>query len=207
MKENKSLLIVVIAVSTLLVAIVGASFAFFAANITGNGSNNVTVTTSTLDSLVYTAGNAISFIATQQNFYEGAPSLYGESTSTVALTANNQESATYCYTVDLVITSNNFVYSTEELTPEIVYSVSKSLAGGSYFDIITNADITNTTGTIHIPTAFEGTVYSHVISASTSNTTTDSIKIRVSMINLETNQETNEGKNFAGQLKFTTIQC
>jgi hypothetical protein len=207
MKENKNLLLSIIAIATLLVSIVGVTFAYFAASVGNTAETNVKVTTSTVDSLVYTTGDPISFSASQQNFYQGAPNLTGSTTSSVTLNANNTEPATYCYTLDLVINTNTFVYTVNNTTPELKVNITKTKAGGNKETILSDYDITTKTGTINIPTTLNGSVYKNNITAAKSETTTDTFNAEVTLINLGTQQTENEGKNFSGELKFTTVNC
>jgi hypothetical protein len=205
-KKNNSLLLI-IALATLLVAIIGASFAFFTATISGNGVSTAQVTTSTTDSLVYTPGSPISLTATQQNFYLNAGNQSGSTTSTVQLLANNTETATYCYTVDVNITTNEFIYTVNSSTPELTLSVTKSAAGAEATSVLSNYDITTKTGSVNIPTTLDGTVFKNSITATASASTTDSFIATVTMVNLGTKQTANEGKNFSAKLVLTTVSC
>src|SRR5574344_772472 len=205
-KKNNSLLLI-IALATLLVAMIGATFAYFTADVSGNGTSQVHVTTSTTDSLVYTPGSAISLTATQQNFYLNAGNQTGSTTSTVQLLANNTGSATYCYTVAVNITTNEFIYTVDSSTPELTLSVTKSAAGAAATSVLTNYDITTKTGSVNIPTTLGGTVYKNSITAAASASTTDSFTATVTMVNLGTKQTANEGKNFSAKLVLTTVSC
>lgn len=64
MEKKNTILLTVIAVATLLVAVVGATFAYFTANVTTTNSekNTTTVTTRTIASATMTLGNEISSV-------------------------------------------------------------------------------------------------------------------------------------------------
>src|SRR5574344_2335118 len=196
MKENKSLLLTIVAISTLIVSIVGVTFAYFAASIGNSASSNIKVTTSTLDSLIYTTGDPIKLEATQQNFYEGAPSITGATISTVSLNSNNEEDAKYCYTLDLVINNNNFEYTSDLLTPELKVSITRTKTGGTEETILDDYDITNKEGIINIPVTLNGSMYKNIISAIKGGSSTDSYKATVTFVDLATLQQANEGKKF-----------
>lgn len=203
MDKKNTLLLTVIAIATLLVAVVGATFAYFSAQ-TGEGATApVTVTTSTADSLEYGSFGAITINATQQNFYEGAGSLTGETTGNVTLKANNDNAATYCYTAVLNVTSNNFVYTTEEHTPELLFTINKNAAA-----IMTNYDITVAeNGAINIPTVSGGSELLHTISADAGATVSDTWNAKVELVNLESDQQENTNKQFVATLNFTSVEC
>ena len=120
--------------------------------------------------------------------------------ATVSLTANNVNSAEYCYTVDLIISSNNFAYSVNSSTPELTFNLAKNS-----INIISNRDITTTTGTIKIPTIAGGSVYIHHITAAADATVVDTIVPTVNFINLGTNQRLNEDKSLSAVLQFTKV--
>ncbi len=122
MDKKNTLLLTVIAIATLLVAVVGATFAYFTAQ-KGEGQNaNINVKTSTTDTLTFDT-KPIYLLATQQNFanvYDGgatdahAGSQKAVSTSTVDYIKGGPGSTNYCYKVTLDITNNNFEYASED---------------------------------------------------------------------------------------------
>lgn len=207
MKNRNTLLYTVIAVGTLLVAIIGVTFAYFQAQAENNGTSKVEVQTSSTDTLIYTAGQKINIIATQQNFYNNGPDLVGTTNGTVQLTANNMEPTSYCYTVDLIINSNEFVYTVNSSTPELLLTISKSKAGGVAQNLYLNYDMTTATGTIHIPNIQNGGILTHMISANPSQVTTDAFTASITFKNLASDQQQNTNKNLDAELVFTTISC
>ena len=68
MEKKNTVLLTVIAIATLLVAMVGATFAYFTAQRGDGAQADITVTTSTSDSIVYGSFNPLILKATQQNF-------------------------------------------------------------------------------------------------------------------------------------------
>ena len=121
MDKKNTLLLTVIAIATLLVAVVGATFAYFTAQ-QGEGQNaEVNVKTSTVDTLTFNT-KPIYIFANQQNFANtsGAQttdkigSQKAISTSTVEYQKGGDGSTDYCYTATVKITKNNFKYAPEE---------------------------------------------------------------------------------------------
>ncbi len=121
MDKKNTLLLTVIAIATLLVAVVGATFAYFSAQ-AGEGKNaQINVKTSTTDTLTFSA-KPIYLIATQQNFAsvngvqpdDKIGSQKAVSTSTVEYQKGGEGSTDYCYTATVKIDSNNFQYAPEQ---------------------------------------------------------------------------------------------
>ncbi len=168
MDKKNTLLLTVIAIATLLVAVVGATFAYFTAQ-RGEGQNaNVNVKTSTTDTLTFDT-KPIFLMATQQNFAdvssgeveENVGSQKAVSTSTVEFKKGGPGSTDYCYNATVKITSNNFEYAPDqtnfgtdpdrpdsqdydhapELLLKITKKTTKSTESGSPTTIIYNQDI------------------------------------------------------------------
>lgn len=129
MDRKNAIVLTVIATATLLVAMIGATFAYFTAQTGTGASAPVNVTTSTSDSLNFGSFQPMSIVATQQNFYKDAGSHQATTTGNVTLKANNQTAADYCYTVDLVVGANGLEYATVEegqtAPAELVFAISK----------------------------------------------------------------------------------
>ena len=210
--ENKknTILLTVIAVATLLVAVVGATFAYFTATGGDAVSKQVNVITGTAASSSFAIDGAINIYADATNFAQGQANRTGSSNGTVSFTAPTQpEGSTldakdlqFCYSVSLNITSNDFEYTTEANTPELTLDVTK---GGTA--VISAMDITTKTGDIQIPTAAGETTYVHKITATAGATITEEWKTTVTLVNLASDQNKNTGKNLAGVLKFAKADC
>lgn len=203
-KEEKkhTLLVTIISIALLTAVVMGASYAFFAASVGTGATTNVTVVSKTTDSLAFNPGTALSINATQQNFYSGAGNLTSTTNATANLTANNTEAAQYCYTVSLVVSANNFVYSVDSTKPEITFSISKN---GT--DIIKDQDITTLNSTLNVPTTLGGSILKHQLSAAASQSVTDTFVPTITFVNLGTNQKANENKSLTAVIQFTKVDC
>ena len=147
--ENRknTILLTVIAVATLLVAVVGATFAYFTAQGGGTATTNVNVTTSTSANSSFQLGAAITVTADQTTFdSEQAAHRTGSQTGTVTWTpagGAEDEDLNFCYSVNLNVTTNTFEYIDEAVrneaqtagttidqswdnTPELVFTISKN---------------------------------------------------------------------------------
>lgn len=208
--KKNTILLTVIAVATLLVAVVGATFAYFTAQGGDAVSKNVTVQTGTAGNSSFEIDGAINIYADATTFAKGKGDATGSSNGTVSFTApgavggQNPDAADlqFCYSVSLNITANDFKYTVDESTPELTLDVTK--AGTS---VITAMDITTKTGEIQVPTVAGETTYVHKITADAGATVTEAWKTTVTLHNLDSDQNDNTGKSLAGVLKFDKATC
>ena len=122
--EKKVLILSAIAVVTLVIVVVGATYAFFTAQGGGSANTNVNVQTNTTDNLSFEVGEAISITANQDNFAEGLGNQAGSTTASATLTANNAtNNATRNYYLYLNITNNEFTYTVDNNTPELILTI------------------------------------------------------------------------------------
>ena len=218
--ENKknTILLTVIAVATLLVAVVGATFAYFSASGGTGTTGNVTVSTGTAASSEFGTMNAINLYADASTFAEGGKDVTGSSTGTVKWTAPGAAGTatpsladrTFCYTAALEITANTFVKSAANATN--VNELEFTAVKGTETIIDKQSLVTLTTGkavtgTINIPTTKGGTDMKHTLVADAGASVSDSWTITVTLKNQAFNQNDNAGKQFTGVIKFNKTTC
>ena len=219
--ENKknTILLTVIAVATLLVAGVGATFAYFTAQGAQGTTATVTVSTGTAASSEFGTIDPLNIYADATTFAEGAGDVTDDTTGTVKWTApgavTGQEAPSeadrsFCYTASLNITANTFTVSaanTEKLN-ELEFTAKKGetvlLDKISLVDFDTKV---GKTGTIKIPTTANGSEYTHKLVADAGASVTDNWTITVTLKNLAMNQNENTGKQLTGQIAFTKTNC
>ena len=218
--ENKknTILLTVIAVATLLVAVVGATFAYFTASGAQGTTGNVTVSTGTAASSEFGVIKALNLYADASTFAQGGKDVTGETTGSVKWTAPGATSTTtpseadrsFCYTAALNITTNTFTVSaanTEKLN-ELEFTAKKGstvlLDKVSLVDLDTKV---GKTGSINIPTTAGGSEYTHKLIADAGASLTDNWTITVTLKNLDMNQNENTGKQLTGQIAFTKVNC
>ena len=218
--ENKknTILLTVIAVATLLVAVVGATFAYFTASGAQGTTGNVTVSTGTAASSEFGVIKALNLYADASTFAQGGADVTGETTGTVKWTAPgatqehtpDEAERSFCYTAALNITANTFTVSaanTEKLN-ELEFTAKKGekvlLDKVSLVDMDTKA---GKTGSINIPTTVDGSEYTHKLIADAGASLTDEWTITVTLKNLDMNQNENTGKQLTGQIAFTKVNC
>ena len=199
--EKKVLALSFLGVITLILVVVGATYAYFAAQGGGTGNINVNANTATTDNLSFQTGSAINLTANQEDFGQGSGNKSGETFARATLTANNAtNNATRNYYVYLDITSNDFEYTTVDEQAELLLKVTapdgtevttlgsleRKTSGGE-----TGFDITESTGLITIADNYEIT---------STGTETQEWQIEVIFANLDSDQNANTGKSFSATL-------
>ena len=219
------ILLTVIAVATLLVAVVGATFAYFTAQGGKAAQAEVTVKTGTAASTSFGTWDAIAIYADQTTFAQGAGDATGSSTGEVSWTAPGatqtytptEAERTMCYTATLQINTNTFVVSSTNTTglPELVFKAEMGKltgeTGAKQFTsekvVINDLDITTTKTNIQIPTTAGGKEYVHKLVADAGKTVNDAWKLTVTLKNLDVDQNDNAGKEFTGAVVFDKATC
>ena len=202
--NKKNLLFTVIGAITLIVVTLGATYAYFVAQSGGGANIDTNVITGTTDNLSFSFGDLINIQATEENFGQGMGSISDSTTGQAILKANNTTNeATARYNIYLIIESNDFAYTTEEQTPEIVLNVTNP----------TGKKIENITGLVHYENGFDITTRTggfllapdYEITATESQTIQD-WNIEVTLVNLNSDQNENTNKTLSGRLYITQDQ-
>ena len=196
-RKKKNLIFMSIAAITLVIAVLGATYAFFVAQGGGSSNTDIDVQTNTTDNLSFSVGDPISLNITQENFAQGVGNQSDSTTASATLTANNAtNSATRNYYLYFDISENNFTYTVDEDTPELILTVigpdNQPLTSLGNLDYVTvgdvqGFDITTETGRITIADNYEIT---------TTSSTTQTWTITVTFVNLDSDQNANTGKTF-----------
>ena len=226
--ENKknTILLTVIAVATLLVAVVGATFAYFTAQGGAAVDANINVATGSQASADFGTINDMTIYADATTFAKGAGNREGTSTGTVKWTAPGATAdhtpeeleRTFCYTVTIKVNANTFGYTTEDNKAELLLNITKDaneittgITGLTYTSVVDGKgitlngwDITTGTPTIEIP-GDSGNV--HKIIADAGAEKTNSWQTKVTLVNLDADQNGNTNKNFAAVLSFNKVKC
>lgn len=230
--RKNTILLTVIAVATLLVAVVGATFAFFSARTGTAAAKDVSVRTYTTDSTLFSIDKVLEVKATQDNFNQETGtnvSLHSETaTGTATYKATDATAGSfdkkYDATVDIAL--NNFEYTTTEghtTDPELILVVTKNGSAVNtatvdgtnltYVQNIKGANDTNAISGFDITTVAKDktisfgthTLTSVVTAAEGGNTATeakDTWTFQLYFINYDWDQEYNTNKTFSGQIKL-----
>ena len=202
--KKKSITLMIVAIITLLTLIIGATYAYFQASGNSGSDTDVNVVTVTGDLLTFKIDNAINISVTQSDFKKGAGNKSGSTKASAILTASNSkniESSSDRYNIYFIIEANDFIYTTDNATAEILLNVTDPNGN----------KVENITGLVHTDKGFDITtrtggfllVPDYDISATRGNTTIQEWKVEVTLVNLDTDQNKNTGKTLSGKLYVT----
>ena len=206
MENQKTKIISIASIIALALTLVTATFAYFMAQ-TGEGkSTDIKINASTVDTLTFEAGSAISLNLNQDNFASGKGNQTGTTFAKAMLTANNKtNTATEHYYMYLNISENTFTYTQDANTPEILLTI-KDTSGNEITSITGLTHKTVTDGKGASISGFDITTKSGVITLfdnreiTTTSTKTEEWNVTVTFVNYNSNQAGNAGKIFSAKL-------
>ena len=206
MENQKTKIISIASIIALALTLVTATFAYFMAQ-TGEGkSTDIKINASTVDTLTFEAGSAISLNLNQDNFASGKGNQTGTTFAKAMLTANNKtNTATEHYYMYLNISENTFTYTQDANTPEILLTI-KDTSGNEITSITSLTYKTVTDGKGASISGFDITTKSGVITLfdnreiTATPTKTEEWNITVTFVNYNANQTGNAGKSFNAKL-------
>ena len=146
----------------------------------------------------------INIIVGQSDFKKGAGNKSDSTKASAILTASNSkniESSSDRYNIYFIIEANDFIYTTDNATAEILLNVTDPNGN----------KVENITGLVHTDKGFDITtrtggfllVPDYDITATRGNITTQEWKVEVTLVNLDTDQTKNTGKTLSGKLFIT----
>ena len=199
--KNKMYLI--IAVATLIAFTVAGTYAFFQVIGGTTESKNVNVQTYTTDLFTTNVTDEILLTADQSDFYQNAGNKTATTTASARLVPNSKSgTVTEHYNVYVVIDTNNFIYTTQNHTAEIILTITDPTGNpaGSITGLnsVTPGvfDITTRTGAFKVVEDYE-------ISTNNPSGTTQEWQMTVTLVNLDTDQNDNTGKTLTGTIYIT----
>ncbi len=199
--KNKKIILTIIAV---LILCVGSTLAYIIAHLQDEARGNASVTSDAVDILKFEVDKDINLNPTQFNVVESGDNLQDTAVGSAILRANStNDNATYNYYVYFQINSNNYIYTTNEQTPEIVLTILDpndnlvtSIDGLDYVTSggVSGFDITTKSGLYEVAELYE------IVSTSSTDDTIQEWEFTVSFINLDTNQAENGGKTLEAEI-------
>ena len=207
MENQKTKIISIASIIALALTLVTATFAYFMAQ-TGEGkSTDIKINASTVDTLTFEAGAAISLNLNQETFASGKGNQTDTTFAKAMLTANNKtNTATEHYYMYLNISENTFTYTQDANTPEILLTI-KDVNGNAITSITGLTYKTNVTdGKGASISGFDITTKSGLITLfdnreiTANPTKTEQWNITVTFVNYNANQTGNAGKSFNAKL-------
>ena len=207
MNNKKTTVVTISATLALILLVATATFAYFQADLGNNKEVDVSVSTLTEnDRFSFAVGDTLALQADETSFVKGGDSVSDTTTATALLTANNKtNNATKYYYLYLLISQNEFLYSQNENTPELILTITKPDGTElTTFDGLTYKTVTDGKGTTI--KGFDITTKSGLITLADNRkiTTTSSItekwSITLTLVNYDVNQIDNLGKEFNSKL-------
>ncbi len=204
--NNKNKLYISIIVGLLFLFVVGISFAYFQTQYGNGGKVDLKVKTYSVDELSFNIGEDITLNPNQFNFAQGKGNLEGATNASAILKANNKTNlAKMNYYAYVVVTKNEFKYTTSDKKAELVLSVEGPNGVLTTLPDLGNAiDVTDNDGNTF--KGFDITEFSGVITLADNKTIEvtssdngkkqEDWKIKVTFINLDADQSNNSDKNF-----------
>ena len=204
--NNKNKLYIIIIVGLLFLFVVGISFAYFQTQYGNGGKVDLKAKTYSVDELSFNIGEDITINPNQFNFAQGKGNLEGSTNASAILKANNKTHlAKMNYYAYVVVTKNEFKYTTSDKKAELVLSVEGPDGVVTTLPDLGNAiDVTDNAGNTF--KAFDITEFSGVITladnkeievaSSDNGKKQENWKIKVTFINLDEDQSNNSDKNF-----------
>lgn len=190
-EKGNTVLLTVIGVATLLVALVGATFAYFTATVTNNNNQSVTITTATGGGLTYNTTDQIALS-------NAVPSASDTGKFTVTNPSNSgANTLTYTYDLDLIVTVNEFV--TTEGTGQLTFVITPSSTGSNRPTLVNYGTTTDITA---IATGTYPVVSDQTIAVGETQTY-DSV---LTFVETNSEQNTNQGKAFAAHIDIKDVK-
>ncbi len=203
-KKRKNVLIL-IGLLTILLVLIGTTYAYFVAQTGKGGTAQINATTGTTDLLTFANEGNINITADANNFQKDGNSITQSAKVSATLTPNNTNNkATYYYNVYLILENNELEYTTEDKQPELIVKITnpkntlvESISGLSKCkeENTDSFDITNQKGVFEIARDYEITA--------TGGPITQEWQVEVTFVNLKTDQNNNTGKNVKGRVLIT----
>ncbi len=206
MESRKTKIISVVAIVALALTVITATYAYFNAQGGSATSTNLNVTTYTTDVFTFAAGDEINLEITQSNFASGKGNAVGNTFASATLTANNKtNTATEHYYLYLNIENNDFEYTVNSATPELMLTITDS-EGNEVTDIegLTHTTVTDAKGTT--VSGYDITTKSGLLTLFKNREITATSKkeekwnINITFVNYDENQNANAGKSMSAKV-------
>lgn len=217
--KGQTIFLSVIGIATLLVAIIGATFAWFSVNVTGNDqASSIIVTTATLGSIVFADGDTINLSNIRPQDNPMATKNFTITNSTSNLTASITYSIYMNVTANDLSATVNATQSASGVTGDwFVHQIAPNTGASTLSGISlsgNNQDVLAFTGAsaaveaqfIAVPnvgTKIELTPYHHGI---INGVATHAYTYTIKFMDSNSNQNAGQGKAFAGKLLVDVIQ-
>ena len=206
MESRKTKIISVVAIVALALTVITATYAYFNAQVGDPAAADIKINANTVDTFTFSSGSEISFSINQDNFASGAGNQTGSTYASAMLTANNKtNTATEHYYLYLNIENNDFEYTVNSATPELMLTITDS-EGNEVTDIegLIHTTVTDAKGTTVC--GYDITTKSGLLTLFKNREITTTSKkeekwnITITFVNYDENQNGNAGKSMSAKV-------
>lgn len=201
MEKKNTVLLTVIAIATLLVAVVGATFAYFASN-----SSNNTATTITTE----VAGAADVFTAsgaTQLNLNVDNSNMATTEVTKVADSANADLSLVLTAGSGTATCTYDIVWTPNTTDPYTAYQASANRGDNLEYSLVVKEGETVVFAETNIDKIANNVLYSGTISSTEGATVTKTYNVAATFYNLNVDQPGLFGKKYSGTVEIANVVC
>ena len=203
--EKKKTIIAISATLALILLVATATYAYFEADLGNNKEVDVTVSTvPQTDLLSFSVGDPISLQADETSFVKGGDSASDTTNVKALLTAGGGTAIKYYY-VYLLISKNEFIYTQDKNTPELILTITKpdgtelTTLDGLTYKTVTDGKGTTIKG-FDITTKKGAIIIANNKKITTTSTIEEQWDVTVTLVNYDVNQINNIRKTFTSRL-------
>ena len=203
--EKKKTIIAISATLALILLVATATFAYFQADLGNNKEVDVTVSTvPKTDLLSFSVGDPLALQADETSFVKGGDSASDTTNVKALLTAGAGTSTKYYY-VYLLISRNEFLYTQDENTPELILTITSpdgtelTTIDGLTYKTVTDGKGTTIKG-FDITTKKGAITIANNRKITTTSTIEEQWDVTVTLVNYDVNQINNIRKTFTSRL-------
>lgn len=197
--RGQTIFLSVIGIATLLVAIIGATFAYFSITVTGNeNASSIFITTAVLGEVTFTDGTEIKLDKIRPEDDKTLNPNEATKTFTVAYTGTEELTKPIIYQIKLEMFENTI--SPDAQTGWFVHSLT-----GTSNKAGTDGDVLVSLAQTDVPA--KGTEPTQLGANGQLNApgTTHTYSYNIHLLNVDTNQNAVQGKSFVGRLQVFTV--
>lgn len=192
MKDNKSLILAVIGVVTLILAAIGLTYAFFQFQVQNNAKVDVITETSSQTDVIFSRDESTTLVNAE-------PGDSVETTFDIELKASNKTADSVNYNISWVVEENDFSYEPlNPSDPQLVYSLYNS-SDKSIWNLVKSDDCTTLEDTIVLAS-------NQTLSAAANATAKVYWKMVVEYKSYNYNQATNMTKTLKGHIEVSGLE-
>lgn len=199
--KNNTVMLTIIGIATLLIAVIGATFAFFSAQVSGLDEQKEDVIKSAMVGTTFIGGNEV---VTAANIY---PKAEAWGTKKFSITSNSSTGVTTSYNISLVIDAND---KADGVTPNKTFESGalSYILTGKESDASTPGTVASSDGEKAITELSAGTsilLGTATINGNAGKTVTQAYELNFFFKDTGRDQNANQGAQFKGHIEISEI--